>query len=81
MGDQQYCIIIFMRGGNAMDKKRYQIYRDKILIPFIAKMRSEYREWRVGMPIPEELKDFRWCDGDLEHIDNIINDTSLKIYK
>ena len=64
-----------------MDKNIYQTYRDKILIPFIAKMRAEYREWRVGMPIPGELKDVRWCDGDLDHIDNIINDTSLKIYK
>ena len=42
MGDQQYCIIIFMRGGNAMDKKRYQIYRDKILIPFIAHTIADY---------------------------------------
>ena len=36
MGSQQYVIMIFMRGENTMDKKRHQIYRDEIIIPFIA---------------------------------------------
>ena len=64
-----------------MDKKRYQIYRDEIHIPFIAQTRAYYGEWRVGVPIPEELKAVSWCDGDLYQIDNIIDDTSLKKYK
>ena len=66
-----------MRRENAMDKRRYQIYRDKILITFIAQTISEYREWRAGIPITEKLKAFSWCYGDLAHIDNIINDKSL----
>ena len=33
------------------------------------------------MLITEELKAVSWCDGDLSQIDNIINDTYLKIYK
>ena len=40
MGSQQYVIIIFMPGENSMDKNRYQIYRDKILIPFFAQTRA-----------------------------------------
>ena len=44
MGSQHYVIIIFMHGYNAMDKKIYQIYRDKIIIPFIAHTRAEYGE-------------------------------------
>ena len=44
VGAQQYGIIIFICGENAMDKKIYQIYRDEILIPFIAQIRSEYGE-------------------------------------
>ena len=59
---QQYGIIIFMCGENEMDKKRYQIYRDEIIIPFIAYTRAEYGEWRVGMTIHEELKAVSWCD-------------------
>ena len=42
-----------MRGENAMDKKRYKMYRDKIIITFIAQTRAEYGEWQVGMPIPK----------------------------
>ena len=34
MGAQQSGIIIFMHGENAMDKKRYQIYREEILTHF-----------------------------------------------
>ena len=45
VGSQQYCIIILMRGENAMERKIYQIYRDKILIPFIVQTRAEYGEW------------------------------------
>ena len=81
MGAQQYGIIIFICSENAMDKKRYQIYRDKILIHFIAQPRSEYGEWSVGMTISKELRASSWCDENLAHIDNIINDTSLKFYK
>ena len=33
------------------------------------------------MQITEELRSVIWCDGDLAKIDNIIDDTSLKIYK
>ena len=32
------------------------------------------------MPIYEELKAVSWYDRDLSHVDNIINDTSLKFY-
>ena len=81
MGAQQYGKIIFMHDDNAMDKKIYQIYRDKIIIPFIAHTRAEYGEWRVGMIITEELKAVIYCDKDLDQIDNIINYTSLKLTK
>ena len=81
VGEQQYVIFIFMRGDNKMDKKIYQIYRDKIIIPFIAHTRAEYGEWRVGMIITEELKAVIYCDKDLDQIDNIINYTSLKLTK
>ena len=70
-----------MRVENTINKKIYQIYRKEILIPFIAHTRAYYGEWRVGVPITEELKAVSWCDGDLSHIDNIMNSTSLKIYK
>ena len=44
VGAQQYGKIIFMHDDNAMDKKIYQIYRDKILIPFIALTRADNGE-------------------------------------
>ena len=81
LGSQHYGVIMFIRGENKIDKKRYQIYRYKILIPFIAQTRAEYWEWQVGIPIHEELKAVRCCNGDLSQIDNIMNDTSLNIYK
>ena len=42
VGAQQYGIIILMRVENTMDKKRYKIYRDEIIIPFTAQRRAEY---------------------------------------
>ena len=81
VGAQQYGIIIFMRGENAMDKKIYKIYRDEILITFIVQTGAEYGEWQFGMPVLEELKAVRSCDGDFSQIDIIINDNCLKIYK
>ena len=70
-----------MRVENTINKKIYQIYRKEILIPFIAHTRAYYGEWRVGVPITEELKAVSWCDRELSQIDNIITDTSLNIYK
>ena len=42
MRAQQSGIIIFMHGENAMDKKRYQIYREEILPHFFVQIRAEY---------------------------------------
>jgi len=41
VGVQQCGMILFMRGENAKDKKRYQIYRDQIRLSFVTWTRSE----------------------------------------
>ena len=81
VGAQHYVMIKFTPGENAMDNIRYKIYRDKIIIPFIAQARVEHGKCQVGMPITKELKAFSWCGGYLTQIDNIINYTYLKNYK
>ena len=74
MGAKQNDILLFMRGDKGMDKNRYQIYRDEVLIPFIRESHSEYRGWKEGSPIPEDMKVVSWCEGDLAQINNIITE-------
>ena len=68
-----------MRGDYDSDKKRYQIYRDKVLIPFDGKLRTEFGDWMVGTPVPEEQRVVNWCDGDLAHIDSIVSEYSVTL--
>ena len=56
VGAKQNGILLFMRGDKGMDKNRYQIYRDEVLIPFIRESRSEFGGWKEGSPIPEDMK-------------------------
>ena len=37
IGNTQVGYLMFMRGQKAMDKNRYQYYRDNVLLPFISK--------------------------------------------
>jgi len=54
-----------MHGKNAMDKKRYRIYRDEVLLSFVMQTRLKFGKQQVENPIFEELKVASWCDGDL----------------
>ena len=45
MGNSQCGVLMFMRGDNGMDKERYRIYRDEVLIPFVKKSREEFGGW------------------------------------
>ena len=76
-----YGILMFMRGDKGMDKRRYQVYRDEVLLPFIRETRKDFGDWVEGTPIPEDLKAVSWCDGDLAQIDNIVSDESLSLYR
>ena len=72
--------LIFMRGDLMIDKERYKIYRDKVLLPFIRRTRTEFGKWVSGETIPEYLKVASWCDGDPAQVDNIVSDESLVFY-
>ena len=81
VGNKESGTLLFMRGDSGSDKKRYQIYRDKVLLPFIRKLRTEFGEWIIGTPISEEHRVVSWCDGDLAQIDNIVSEDSLSLYE
>ena len=81
VGETRHGTLLFTRGDKDMDKNRYQIYRDEVLLPFIRTTRSEFGGWTEGSPIPEDMKAVSWCDGDLAQIDNIISEESLQMYK
>ena len=81
VGSKECGTLLFMRGDSGSDKKRYQIYRDKVLIPFVKKLRTEFGDWMDGTPVPEEQRVVSWCDGDLAQIDNIVSEDSLAIYE
>ena len=80
VGSKGFGILMFMRGEKGIDKYRYEIYRDEVLIPFIKQSRMEFGGWEEGTPIPEDMKAVSWCDGDLAQIENIINPESLQVY-
>ena len=81
VGSKECGTLLFMRGDSGSDKKRYLIYRDKVLIPFVKKLRTEFGDWMDGTPVPEEQRVVSWCDGDLAQIDNIVSEDSLAIYE
>ena len=81
VGSKGFGILMFMRGEQGIDKHRYEIYRDEILVPFIRQSRTEFGGWEEGTPIPEDMKAVSWCDGDLAQIENIVSPDSLPIYK
>ena len=81
VGNNQRGILMFMRGESGIDKDRYRIYRDEVLLPFLSKSREEFGGWVKGTPIPQELKAVSWSDGDLAQIDNIVNEDSLHLYE
>ena len=80
VGSKGYGIMMFMRGEKGIDKERYKIYRDEVLIPFIKESRHEFGGWVEGTPIPEDMKAVSWCDGDLAQIENIISNESMQVY-
>eukprot|EP00957_Ditylum_brightwellii_P038162 2885418-Ditylum_brightwellii.AAC.1 len=47
VGAKQYGILLLMRNGvSDADKKRYEIYRDELLLPFISNTRKEFHGWQ-----------------------------------
>ena len=48
--------LMAMRGQKAMDKKRYQYYRDNVPSPFISTSRTEFCGWASSSPTPGNLK-------------------------
>ena len=68
VGNKECGILMFMRGESGIDKERYRIYRDDVLLPFIEKSIIEFGGWVKGTPIPQDLKAVSWSDGDLAQI-------------
>ena len=81
LGNKQKGYVIFMRGEKGMDKKRYEMYRDNIFLPFVSQSRKEFDGWMEGTAIPKYLKAVSWCDGDLAQVENIVSQSSLRSYK
>ena len=81
VGNKECGTLLFMREDSGADRKRYQIYRDKVLLPLHKDLRTQFGNWIAGTPIPEEQKVVSWCDGDLAQIDNIVSEDSLILYQ
>ena len=55
VGSSQEGIILLMRGDVGYDKVRYKIYREQVILQFVAKIRFEYGGWQEVTPIPDNL--------------------------
>ena len=79
LGNTQKGYILFMRGGEKVDKERYKLYRDKIFLPYVNDTRNKYDSFlHDGItPIPDALTAVSWCDGDISQIANIVEDIDV----
>ena len=59
--------IVFLRktGDSSLDKRKHKLYRDKILLPFVERLRQFNDGYVTGTDIPIELTVVSWSDGDL----------------
>ena len=73
-------ILLTMRNDVAIDKERYKMYRDEVLISFVSQKSIEFGDWKKGTRIPGNIKEFSWCDGDLAQVNNTTSEESLNIY-
>ena len=83
VGNDRPGFVFFMRGEYKMDVRRYELYQQEILIPFINSTRNEYDsfEFKEGEPIPDRLTAVSWFDGDLCQIQNQVRSESIDLYK
>ena len=80
MGTVHRETLLLMRNDIAIDKERYNIYRDELLILILSQKRIIFGCWKKCIPILGNLKGVRWCDGNLSKVDNIISKESLNMY-
>eukprot|EP00957_Ditylum_brightwellii_P181187 13801336-Ditylum_brightwellii.AAC.1 len=82
VGAEQYEILLLMRNDvSDADKKRYEIHRGEVLLPFISDTRKEFHGWQENMLMPEDLKVISWQDGDLAQIANLTSEETMKLYE
>jgi hypothetical protein len=60
--------IAFVRGAtregdSSAESALYSFYRNKVLLPFVAQVRTAYFGHEPGTPVPEELRAAVYCDG------------------
>ena len=48
VGNNQRGILMFMRGESGIDKDRYRIYRDEVLVPFVKESRNKLVDGKKG---------------------------------
>ncbi|KAL7536957.1 hypothetical protein ACHAXR_007505 [Thalassiosira sp. AJA248-18] len=75
--------LLFMRGGNGAERKRFRWIRENVLFPFINWLRLNYDDVDVdiGGIINEALKVVSWCDGDMSQLRTITTDEGIQAYK
>ena len=58
-----------------------RVYRERILLKFIAKQRNDCCGWKDDMPITDSMTAVSWCDGDLAQVAVIAEPETQKKYK
>ena len=51
-----------------------------MFLPFVESTCSDYANLEKGAAIPADLQAVSWCDGNLDQIDNFVNEESLVLY-
>ena len=55
VGSKQCDTLLFMKGKDC-DRVRYEIYKEKVFLPFVKNKRIEYGCWIEGSPIAEGIR-------------------------
>jgi hypothetical protein len=77
MGQPGYVCFIQNEGNKGTDKSKFELYRDKILLPFVERLRARNGD-SVGKDAPTFVT---WCDGDLAQLATTVDETTLARYE
>jgi len=62
-------------------KALYDWYLQKVVVPFIQKIRAERHGWRPNTPTPEELMAVLWLDGEMSQLHSVLRDDRFETWR
>ena len=76
-GPKGYVMLIRNEGDKNTDKAKFEAYRDKVLLPFVAKIRAKNGDSAIN----DGARFVAWCYGDLAQLATTVDEATVNQYK